>query len=97
MDRDTELYKEWDAPFLTMKPSEYFVRNCYVGTEADEAELHHVVDSVGDQNVVFSSDYPHHDSEFPESVVEFLRNDKLSDETKRAVLWDNTARLYALD
>jgi predicted TIM-barrel fold metal-dependent hydrolase len=56
-----------------------------------------VVDAVGDKNVVFSSDYPHHDSEFPDSVVEFLRNDKLTDETKRTVLWDNTAHLYALD
>jgi predicted TIM-barrel fold metal-dependent hydrolase len=96
MDRDYELYKEWDAPFLTMKPSEYFARNCFVGTEADEAELHYVVDSSGNQNIVFSSDYPHHDSEFPGSVKDFLTNDKLTDETKRAVLWDNCARLYAL-
>ena len=97
MDRDYELYKEWDAPFLTMKPSEYFARNCFVGTEADEAELHYVVDSAGNQNIVFSSDYPHHDSEFPGSVKDFLSNDKLTDETKRAVLWDNCARLYALE
>ena len=96
MDRDYELYREWDAPFLTMKPSDYFARNCYVGTEADEAELPSVVDAMGNQNVVFSSDYPHHDSEFPHSVTEFLRNDNLSDDAKRAVLWTNTARLYAL-
>ena len=97
MDRDYALYREWDAPFLTRAPSEYFARNCYVGTEADEAELRYTVDAVGERNIVFSSDYPHHDSEFPESVNEFLRHDDLTDEAKRAILWDNCARLYALE
>ena len=97
MDRDYSLYREWDAPFLTMPPSAYFKRNCYVGTEADEDELRYTVDAVGDANIVFSSDYPHHDSEFPESVREFLGHDDLPDEAKRKILWDNCAALYALD
>ena len=96
MDRDYSLYREWDAPFLTMLPSEYFKRNCYVGTEADESELRYTVDAVGDGNIVFSSDYPHHDSEFPESVREFLSHDDLADDAKRKILWDNCADLYAL-
>ena len=97
MDRDFELYREWDAPFLTKLPSEYFKANCFVGTEADEAELRYTVDSVGDANIVFSSDYPHHDSEFPESVKEFLSHDDLAEDAKRNILWGNCARLYALD
>ena len=97
MDRDYSLYREWDAPFLTRLPSEYFATNCYVGTEADEAELCYTVDAVGGTNIVFSSDYPHHDSEFPESVNEFLSHEDLTDEVKHNILWDNCARLYALD
>lgn len=97
MDRDFELYREWDAPFLTRKPSEYFLSNCYVGTEADEYELHYTIDALGDGNVVFSSDYPHHDSEFPESTVEFLGQPKVSAESKRRILWENCARLYGLE
>jgi len=97
MDRDYSLYREWDAPFLTRLPSEYFASNCYVGTEADEAELRYTVDAVGGSNIVFSSDYPHHDSEFPDSVNEFLSHEDLADEVKRNILWDNCARLYALD
>lgn len=97
MDRDYSLYREWDAPFLTRLPSEYFATNCYVGTEADEAELRYTVDAVGGSNIVFSSDYPHHDSEFPESVNEFLSHEDLTEEVKRNILWDNCARLYALD
>ena len=96
MDRDYELYKEFDAPFLTKLPSEYFLSNCYVGTEADEAELRYTVDAIGDNNIVFSSDYPHHDSEFPESVNEFLGHKDINESAKKRILWDNCARLYAL-
>ncbi|MCH2531324.1 MAG: amidohydrolase [Dehalococcoidia bacterium] len=96
MDRDYELYKDWDAPFLTKLPSEYFKSNCYVGTEADEAELGYTVDAIGNKNIVFSSDYPHHDSEFPESVNEFLSHEDISKETKQRILWDNCTKLYAI-
>ena len=50
----------------------------------------------GTRTSFFSSDYPHHDSEFPESVKEFLGHDDLTDEAKRKVLWDNCAALYAI-
>ena len=96
MDRDYQLYREWDAPFLSKPPSAYFTSNCYVGTEADESELRYTVDALGDANIVFSSDYPHHDSEFPEAVEQFLGHDDLTNEAKRKILWDNCAALYAL-
>ncbi|MEX2431163.1 MAG: amidohydrolase family protein [Dehalococcoidia bacterium] len=96
MDRDYELYREWDAPFLTKKPTDYFKSNCFVGTEADEAELQYTIAALGDRNIVFSSDYPHHDSEFPHAVEEFLGQGSVSDAGKREILWNNCARLYAL-
>jgi predicted TIM-barrel fold metal-dependent hydrolase len=48
---------------------------------------------MGDDNIVFSTDYPHGDSEFPTSVNEFLKQ-PLSRETKSKILWNNCARLY---
>ena len=48
-----------------------------------------------DDNVVFSTDYPHPDTKFPHAVEKFLEL-PLSDETKRKFLWDNCARLYRL-
>ena len=32
-----------------------------------------IIDLVGDDNIVFSTDYPHGDSDFPHAVEEFLR------------------------
>ena len=81
---------------LDLKPSEYFVRQCYVSTETDGELLHHLVDAIGDDNVVLSTDYPHTDSSYPHAVDSFLKYDKVSEETKRKVLWENCARLYNL-
>ena len=42
---------------------------------------------------VFSTDYPHSDSHFPEATNLFLKL-PLSEQSKRKILWDNCARLY---
>ncbi len=80
---------------LKLKPSEYFFRNCYVSVEGDEKPAVQFVSALGDDNVAFSTDYPHPDSKFPHSVERFLSL-PLSDESKRKFLWDNCARLYDL-
>ena len=78
-----------------MKPSEYFERQCWVGTEA-EKELPMVVHYIGDENVVFSTDYPHGDSDYPHATEEFFEIEGLSDKSRKKILWDNCARLYGL-
>jgi predicted TIM-barrel fold metal-dependent hydrolase len=91
---------EWrgyiENPDLKMKPSEYFKRNCYVSVEADERAAKLYVDWFGDDNVVFSTDYPHSDSKYPRAVDTLLEELPVSEETKRKFLWDNCARLYNL-
>jgi predicted TIM-barrel fold metal-dependent hydrolase len=80
-----------------LRPSEYFRRQCYVSANADETFLAHVAQQIGEDRIVFSSDYPHPDAPFPHAVDEFLVLEGLTDEQKRTILWDNTARLYHLD
>ena len=82
---------EWtgwsEAPELTMPPSEYFKRNCWIAVEADEVTAPQFVDTFGDERMVFSTDYPHGDSKYPHSVDAF---DKLplSDATKARIVVD---------
>lgn len=91
---------EWagylENPELTMKPSEYFKRNCYVTLEADETAAKLYVDWFGDDNLVFSTDFPHPDSKFPNAVESVLKDIPISEESKRKILWDNCVRLYHL-
>ena len=85
-----------EHPDLTLTPIEYFRRQCYVSVECDEDPARYLVDWLGDDNVVFSTDYPHRDSKYPHAVEQFL-GQPMSDDTKRKFLWDNCARLYGFD
>jgi len=80
---------------LTMAPSEYFKRQCYVSVEPDETPVRYMIDAFGSDQIVFSTDYPHGDSKYPEAVESFLKL-PLSDEDKRKILWDNCARFYSI-
>ena len=58
--------------------------------------LEHVIALLGDDHIVFSTDYPHPDSKFPHAVDSFLTLDGVSDDSKRRILWDNARNLYNL-
>jgi hypothetical protein len=54
-----------------------------------------VVNKLGVEYFVVSSDYPHSDGAFPQAIEQFLSL-SLSDEQRGQILWDNCARLYAI-
>ena len=81
---------------LTMAPSEYFKRQCFISVEPDEIPARHTIADFGCDQLVFSTDYPHGDSKYPHAVESFLKL-SLSDEDKRKILWDNCARFYAVN
>ena len=78
-----------------MKPSDYLLRNCFLSVEADESPARHYIDEFGDDNLVFSTDYPHADAKFPHSTESFLEL-PFAESSKRKILWDNYAKLYKL-
>ena len=80
---------------LTMPPSEYFKRQCYVALDVDEEPAVDVINRMGPDYFVVSSDYPHGDGAFPEAIHQFLGL-PLNDEQRRKILWDNCAQLYAI-
>jgi uncharacterized protein len=81
---------------LTMPPSEYFKRQCYIALDVDEEPAVDVVNKMGAEYFVVSSDYPHSDGAFPEAIGQFLGL-ALTDEQRRKILWDNCARLYRIE
>ena len=81
---------------LSLKPSDYFFRQCYIAAEPDEAGLPGVISLIGDERIVISTDYPHDDGLFPYAVDTFLSQVDLKEESKRKILWDNCARLYRI-
>lgn len=82
---------------MRMRPVEYWKRQCYCSVEVGEWSLPGVIATIGDDNLVVSSDFPHFDCEFPEAGDHFMSLAGVSLESKRKILWDNCARLYNLD
>jgi predicted TIM-barrel fold metal-dependent hydrolase len=80
---------------LSMLPSEYFRRHCYIALDVDEEPAVDVVNKLGPDYFVVSSDYPHSDGAFPEAMRQFFAL-SLGEEARRKILRDNCARLYAV-
>jgi predicted TIM-barrel fold metal-dependent hydrolase len=80
---------------LSLKPSEYVRRQCFVSVEEDEPGLGLVLEQFPD-SVVFASDYPHADGTFPGATTPLLESTTLTNEDKQRVLVTNAVRLYDL-
>lgn len=84
-----------EYPDLRLKPIEYFQRQCYGSIECDEITAKYLPDFGLENNIVFSTDYPHLDVKYPRAVESFLSL-PFANEIKRKYLWDNCASLYNL-
>ena len=93
LDEAYELEGDLDMPELTMLPSAYFKRQCVASVEPDETPARYTIDFLGNDNLVYSTDYPHGDSRYPHATDTFLEL-PLAEEDKRKILWDNCARFY---
>jgi predicted TIM-barrel fold metal-dependent hydrolase len=94
LDERWELLGDVFSKETTMKPSEYFKRQCWVSVDCEEESVKYAVDYFGkSDNIIFSTDYPHVDAQFPNGSRRFLTL-PLSDEDKRKILWDNCASFY---
>ena len=96
LDERVEKFGDDERFHLTMRPSAYFQRNCWVSVDPDEDVVRHALPSMGDDNIVISTDWPHDDSAYPRAVETFLGLEGVTESTKRKILWDNCARLYGL-
>ncbi len=95
IDEYWKMSKSGETAKLQGLPSEYFMRQCFISVDVDEDQVEWVIKKLGDDTLVFSTDYPHSDSHFPEATHLFLKL-PISDASKRKILWDNCARLYGL-
>ncbi len=79
---------------LSMKPSEYWRRQGHT-TFQREPGLADVLHVVGEDNVMWGSDYPHADGVWPDTKHWIdLDLQGLSPETRRKITRDNTGKLY---
>jgi predicted TIM-barrel fold metal-dependent hydrolase len=78
---------------LSMKPSEYVRRNCYVTLEADEGALTESIEQLGADHILMATDYPHFDSEYPHTVSKIKGRADLTPKQKEMILGKNAEEL----
>ncbi len=88
-------YLQPTVPLMKKPPSDYMrSEQVYYSFEPDEHTLKFVMDYVGEDRLVFASDYNHGDSKFPHTVASVTERKDLSDMQLRKLMCDNAARLY---
>jgi len=83
---------------LSLRPSEYFARNCYVGVSFPSPAESAAMRRVGLDRVMWGSDYPHHESTYPYTTEGLRRAFADWDPAEvRQVTSENVARVYDFD
>jgi predicted TIM-barrel fold metal-dependent hydrolase len=96
LDSHYATWRRW-LPAITRPPSEYFRRQCFVSCEPEDALAVSVVRALGDDCVVWASDYPHPDAHFPGSVAKTRESlAELPEGSRAKLLCANAERLYGI-
>ncbi len=91
---DAEWEEQYQDLTLTMKPSEYWRRQCKATYQSDKVGVR-LLDVLGEDNVMWGSDFPHPDGIWPDSQ-EFIENElgDLPEKTRNKIVCGNAAKLY---
>jgi predicted TIM-barrel fold metal-dependent hydrolase len=99
MDRLDEFTKSyaWQLGHLSLKPSEYVLRQVFVSFDPGERTAGALTQFIGTDNMVWASDFPHSDATYPGVVDELREHTRDAGAEARAKLFGlNALRLYGI-
>ena len=65
----------------------------FIAAEADDGMMHQLFELIGEDHVLFSSDFPHGEGR-ENAALEILERKDLSPEQKQKLLYENTVRFF---
>ena len=94
---DTEYEDRLQALNFSMKPSDYFRRNGMT-TYQQETHIGEMAHLIGEDNIMWATDYPHPDCLFPESrrIIEEQLG-ALPARVKQKIICENAVKFYSLN
>jgi predicted TIM-barrel fold metal-dependent hydrolase len=97
MDHVWEKHRHWSNSSLTEPPSTYFARQVFA-TFTDDPVGVRLIRDIGADKVMWSSDYPHSETSWPNSrpLAEKWLAEYTDDERDR-ILWRNAATVFGID
>jgi predicted TIM-barrel fold metal-dependent hydrolase len=96
---DYELWENApaDRERMSLSPAGYFRRQIYATMWFERTNLPQLVESVGEDNILFETDFPHPTCLYPDPLGTVAdRMAALRPDTRRKVLGDNAAALYRI-
>jgi predicted TIM-barrel fold metal-dependent hydrolase len=94
LDEKAEVFRKL-AP-MPMKPSDYIRRNCWFVAEPEERSIGAMLDLVGEDRILWGSDYPHVDSTLEAPVLIRQSIAGLNPARQAAVLGENARLAFGL-
>jgi predicted TIM-barrel fold metal-dependent hydrolase len=96
---DYEMYENAaaDRAQMSMAPSDYFKRQMYACMWFERTNLPSLVAAVGEDNILFETDFPHPTCLYPDPLATAATNmADLSDSARAKILGGNAVKLYGL-
>lgn len=85
------------VPWVKRRPSEYIERDqIFVSCEPGEKSLPFAIECLGAKHIMYASDYPHWDGEFPESTRPLRTRTDITEEARSAVLEGAARKFYGI-
>ncbi len=98
MDSIHERFGAFASPKLELKPSEYWHRQCYVGSSLSSRRETDRRYEIGVGSIMWGTDFPHAEGTFPESNRRLHESlDGLPEDELRAIVGDTAAAVYRID
>jgi predicted TIM-barrel fold metal-dependent hydrolase len=87
-----------EHPEFEEKPSFYFHRQVFVNSWFEQLGQWHV-DSIGGENMLFETDYPHPTCLIGQEIGDAIKSSlgQLDEQSRQKILWSNAVSLYELD
>jgi predicted TIM-barrel fold metal-dependent hydrolase len=100
IDRLEEHVETWGwtlPPGIKRSPAEVFHDQCIIGGEGGEPMIPYVQERLGNNKVLWASDFPHFDCQVPGLISPVLDRPDLSPDQRDAFIGGAAARFYKLD
>ena len=96
LDEKHHFFRPLSAAPLAERPSDYIRRNCYFVAEPEERTIGAMMDLVGEDHILWGSDYPHVDSRL--DAADLMRESVKAESGKRLAgfLGENAMRVFNL-
>ena len=98
MDHAYKAHHMWVRPVIPEAPSTYYRSNCAATLMEEPAGLQHAINFGLEDNILWSSDYPHHEGSFPFSSQSIERMmGGLTEKQRGKLLGENAVKFFNID